>query len=277
MSGFVILPDLIQAYPCSNPTQSQCRNGTAEALYNGGILGCQAPIGYALSLVVGGILFAKRMRNEGYVTMLDPFQIKYSQRVGGLMFLPALLGEVFWSAAILSALGATLSVILGMNMSASVILSAFIAVFYTFSGGLYAVAYTDVVQLFCIFIGLWVCVPAALLQDKTSDLSNTPAGWIGEVGGFREKCYWLDGMLLLIFGGIPWQVYFQRVLSSRTSEGAQKLSFIAGLGCVIMAVPPALIGAIARNTDWRLTEYEPWGNGTKSASIPPEVGWEVHI
>lgn len=51
-------------------------------------------------------------------------------------------------------LGATLSVILGMNMSAAVILSAFITVFYTFSGGLYAVAYTDVVQLFCIFVGL---------------------------------------------------------------------------------------------------------------------------
>lgn len=32
-------------------------------------------------------------------------QIKYGQRVGGLMFIPALLGETFWSAAILSALG----------------------------------------------------------------------------------------------------------------------------------------------------------------------------
>lgn len=50
-------------------------NGTAEALYNNGIMGCQAPIGYALSLIMGGILFAKRMRDEGYVTMLDPFQV----------------------------------------------------------------------------------------------------------------------------------------------------------------------------------------------------------
>ncbi|RCN26565.1 hypothetical protein ANCCAN_27708 [Ancylostoma caninum] len=70
------------------------------------------------------------------------------------MFLPALLGEVFWSAAILSALGATLSVILQIDMNVSVIISALIAVFYTFTGGLYAVAYTDVVQLFCIFVGL---------------------------------------------------------------------------------------------------------------------------
>uniref|UniRef100_A0AC34RIE5 High-affinity choline transporter 1 n=1 Tax=Panagrolaimus sp. JU765 TaxID=591449 RepID=A0AC34RIE5_9BILA len=243
-------------------------NGTAEAFYNGGLLGCQAPIGYALSLVLGGILFAKRMREQGYVTMLDPFQLKYGQRVGGLMFIPALLGEVFWSAAILSALGATLSVILHLDMTFSVILSAFIAVFYTFTGGLYAVAYTDVVQLFCIFIGLWVCVPAALLQEKTSDLSKNAADWIGSIGGFREKSLWVDCMLLLIFGGIPWQVYFQRVLSSKTSSGAQKLSFIAGVGCLLMAVPPALIGAIARNTDWRLTEYQPYDNGTKYASIP---------
>ena len=87
-------------------------NGTAEAFYNGGLLGCQAPIGYALSLVFGGILFAKRMRAEGYVTMLDPFQLKYGQRVGGLMFIPALLGEVFWSAAILSALGSLMLIAL---------------------------------------------------------------------------------------------------------------------------------------------------------------------
>jgi hypothetical protein len=62
------------------------------------------------------------------------------------------------------------------------------------------------VQLFCIFIGLWVCIPAALLQKKTTDLSENASGWIGEIGGVREKLLWLDCMLLLIFGGIPWQV-----------------------------------------------------------------------
>lgn len=45
------------------------------------------------------------MRTEGYVTMLDPFQLKYGQRMGGLLYIPALLGEVFWTAAILAALG----------------------------------------------------------------------------------------------------------------------------------------------------------------------------
>ena len=41
-----------------------------------------------------------------------------------------------------------------MQLDTAVILSALIAVLYTWIGGLYSVAYTDVVQLGCIFLGL---------------------------------------------------------------------------------------------------------------------------
>ena len=53
----------------------------------------------------GGIFFAHRMRKEGYITMLDPLQECLGGRMGGLLFIPALCGEVFWSAGILAALG----------------------------------------------------------------------------------------------------------------------------------------------------------------------------
>lgn len=53
----------------------------------------------------GGLLFVKPMREANYVTMLDPFQLKYGNRVGGLLFLPALCGDIFWCAAVLSSLG----------------------------------------------------------------------------------------------------------------------------------------------------------------------------
>jgi len=55
--------------------------------------------------VVGGLLFARKMREAGYVTMLDPFEQRYGRVMAALLYIPALLGEVFWSAAILSALG----------------------------------------------------------------------------------------------------------------------------------------------------------------------------
>ena len=56
----------------------------------------------------GGWLFAKPMRAAGYTTMLDPFQVRFGRIMGALLFLPALTGELFWSSAILSALGSTL-------------------------------------------------------------------------------------------------------------------------------------------------------------------------
>lgn len=112
---------------------------------------------------IGGIFFANEMRRQGYVTMLDPLQDAFGERMGGLLFLPALCGEVFWAAGILAALGATLSVIIEMDRNTSVILSACIAVFYTLFGGLYSVAYTDVIQLLCIIIGL---VRSYAIQDN---------------------------------------------------------------------------------------------------------------
>ena len=50
--------------------------------------------------------------------------------------------------------GATLAIIIDMNINYAVVMSALIAVMYTWIGGLYSVAYTDVVQLGCIAIGL---------------------------------------------------------------------------------------------------------------------------
>lgn len=92
-----------------------------------------------------------------------------------------------------------------MEKAQSVIFSACIAVFYTLFGGLYSVAYTDVIQLFCIFIGLWMCIPFAWSNEHVKPLSSMEVDWIGEV---EEKKFWfyIDYGLLLIFGGIPWQV-----------------------------------------------------------------------
>ncbi|ELU07259.1 hypothetical protein CAPTEDRAFT_98096 [Capitella teleta] len=229
-------------------------NGTAEIIFSTGMFWCQAPFGYALSLVFGGMFFASKMRSEGYVTMLDPFQRKYGERMGGLLYIPALLGEVFWSAAILAALGSTLSVIIEIDNTTAVIASAVIAIAYTLFGGLYSVAYTDVVQLFCIFIGLWLAVPFAFTHKAVKPISTTTDKWVGTLKK-EELGNWFDSGLLLIFGGIPWQVYFQRVLSSKTALRAQMLSYVAAVGCIVMATPAVLLGAVAASANWTDTDW----------------------
>ena len=60
---------------------------------------------FIIIIITGGFFFARRMRNNGYATILDPFQQKYGDTMGGLLYIPALMGDVFIVAATLGALG----------------------------------------------------------------------------------------------------------------------------------------------------------------------------
>lgn len=46
------------------------------------------------------------------------------------------------------------------------------------------------------------------------------------------------------------QGYFQRILSMRSTSMATALSITSMFGCMILAFPSALIGVVARATDW---------------------------
>ncbi len=234
-------------------------NGTAEYTATQGLVWVQAPWGYALSLVIGGLFFARIMRRRRYRTMLDPLAERYGTKVTALLFLPALTGELFWTAAILTALGATFGTVLGIDFETAILLSATIAVAYTALGGLWAVALTDVVQLLILFVGLALILPFAL--EATGGLTATWAAYSEKFGAaaspFPSRAAlgdsywtWWDYALLLVFGGIPWQVYFQRVLAARDERTAVRLSLIAGVVCLLAAVAPVLIGMVSATVDW---------------------------
>ena len=57
------------------------------------------------SPAIGGIFFAKPMRDKEYVTMMDPFQIKYGKVLSTALVLPALLVDVLWVSCTLLSLG----------------------------------------------------------------------------------------------------------------------------------------------------------------------------
>ena len=103
-------------------------NGTAEQTYAAGLLAVQAPWGYALSLAIGGLWFAPIMRRQGFLTLLDPFEQRFGRRAAALLYIPALTGEVFWTAAILTALGTTFGIILDLDFAWSIVLSAAIVI-----------------------------------------------------------------------------------------------------------------------------------------------------
>uniref|UniRef100_A0A2C9JG52 Uncharacterized protein n=1 Tax=Biomphalaria glabrata TaxID=6526 RepID=A0A2C9JG52_BIOGL len=228
--------------------------GTAEVLHSeGGLIWCQAPIGYALSLIVGGRFFASQMRNSGYRTMFDPFLWKYGDIMHCLLFVPALVGDITYCAGILNAIGSALKVVLDLKQEIAIVISAACSCIYTLLGGMYAVAYTDVLQLACLCLGLWLSVPFVLTNKHVSVIyENTD--WVGRLET-NEILVYMDTFALIVFGAIPWQVYWQRVLAAKSGIIAKQISYIGALGCLFMAIPAVLIGAAAFNAKWKETDY----------------------
>ncbi|MCB1140945.1 MAG: sodium:solute symporter family protein [Leptospiraceae bacterium] len=239
-------------------------NGTAESVATYGLVWAQAPWGYGLSLIFGGIFFAQKMRRLNYTTMLDPIEDRFGTKMAAILYIPALMGEMFWTAAVLTALGTTFGALLGIDAVTSILMSSFITVLYTSLGGLKAVALTDVFQLIILMLGLWLTIPFLLPEGQSlfavysqySASFGTLGDWTPPLHALSHPDWgvkvflWWDSALLLIFGGIPWHVYFQRVLSAQNPKIARNLSIGAGFMCMLAAVPAVIIGMVAHNVDW---------------------------
>lgn len=53
----------------------------------------------------GGLFFAKTMRDRKYVTMMDPFQIKYGNLISGVLSVALLISDIIWVTGTLIGLG----------------------------------------------------------------------------------------------------------------------------------------------------------------------------
>jgi len=239
--------------------------GTTEGVYKSSIqLGIQGGLCFGISLILGGVLFASIMRRHGFTTLIDPFEARFGRQWAAVLVLPALAGELFWSAELLVAIGATFGVLLGMNLTSAILLSAVVTTAYTVLGGMWSVAYTDIFQLALVAIGLAAALPfvvsgaGGLGHIWQYYLAARPEGggvlppvspqtdlWNG-----ASVIGWWDVSLMLMFGGIPWNCYFQRVLSCRSPRAARGQSILSGLLTIGFTAPPLVMGIAAFAYPW---------------------------
>jgi high affinity choline transporter 7 len=224
--------------------------GTAEGVYRSSLAsGLQGGVCFGISLIIGGLFFARRMRALEFHTLIDPFEARFGAQWAVVLALPAVLAEMFWSAELLVALGSTFGVVLDLDLATGIIISAAVVTLYTMAGGMWAVAYTDAFQLVLVGVGLAVALPYAM----------SAAGGIGHAWSVYQASphaasyttvAWWDLSIMLMLGGVPWNCYFQRVLSCRSPRAAQAHSILSGLMTIVLTIPPLLMGLVAFAYVW---------------------------
>src|SRR5262245_20674604 len=240
--------------------------GTAEGAYRSSLAsGLQGGVCFGVSLILGGLFFARKMRAHAFTTLIDPFEARFGPRWAVVLSLPAVLAEMFWSAELLVALGSTFGVILDLDLTTAILISAVVVTFYTMLGGMWAVAYTDAFQLALVAFGLAVALPVAVAA--TGGFAHVLGSYVilrpegarflpplqatGSLWTTPSIVGWWDVTAMLIFGGIPWNCYFQRVLSCRTPADAKAHSVLSGLLTILLTFPPLIIGLVAVAYPWQ--------------------------
>lgn len=224
--------------------------GTAEGVYRSSLAsGLQGGVCFGISLIIGGLFFARRMRALEFHTLIDPFEARFGAKWAVVLALPAVLAEMFWSAELLVALGSTFGVVLDLNLTTGIVISAAVVTMYTMAGGMWAVAYTDAFQLLLVGIGLAAALPFAL-----SAVGGLGQAWAVYQSAPHQAALssvsWWDASVMLMLGGVPWNCYFQRVLSCRTPRAAAAHSILSGLATIVLTIPPLLMGLVAFAYVW---------------------------
>jgi high affinity choline transporter 7 len=226
--------------------------GTAEGVFKpgGGLAsGLQGGVCFGLSLMLGGLFFARKMRAYEFTTL----ELRFGKTWAAVLLLPALAGEVIWGAELLVAIGATFSVLLNVELVPSVLTAAAVVTLYTVLGGLWSVAWTDAFQLALVPLGMLAALFPVLYAvggleptlETYAELQASRPAWT-----LPQAVNWWDVSLMLMLGGIPWNCYFQRVLACRTPLTARWHSFTSGALTILLTLPPLLLGLAALRYPW---------------------------
>ncbi|PZD75064.1 Sodium/proline symporter [Acaryochloris thomasi RCC1774] len=210
--------------------------------------GAALPIGLSLCLFLTATFLAKPMNRMGLITIPDFYRVKYGRTVELIAACIMSVSFSFLLAGNLVAGGFMFQTFLGMSYVGGITLLATLVFAYTVSGGLFAVAYTDAIQILIALVGtlgllVYVLVNFGLdIAPGTGPLAFEQLTLVSSGAAVN----WAS-LLALGFGNMVAIDFMARIFAAESPETAQKACYVASAGTLIVGIPFSIIALSANS------------------------------
>lgn len=208
------------------------------------------PFGASMCLVLVGAFFAARLYKMNLLTIGDFYRERFGKGVEIFCSIAIILSYLGWVAAQITALGLVFTILSGGELTPAqgMTIGTVLVLVYVLIGGMLAVAWTDFIQMIVLVVGLSLIAVLAADQaggaDKVLALASaqdwfrilpehTVNGWV----------WFIAAAITMMFGSIPQQDVFQRVMSAKDADTARKGAMIGGFSYLLFAFVPMFIVA----------------------------------
>ncbi len=215
--------------------------GTPALSFGGNFGFLQVVMGYLLARIVISSLFLPHYFRGELFTAYELMQRRFGMRLRRLTAGTFLLLRALAEGVRVFAISIVISIILGTGEIASIVVIVCLTLFYTFEGGMTAVIWTDVVQMFLyvggaivsLFVilhqipGGWAEVSAAAAAAGKLQVFDFRMDWSWEFFS-RQYSFWagvLGGCFLTTASHGTEQLMVQRLLSAKNEGEARKAMF----------------------------------------------------
>jgi solute:Na+ symporter, SSS family len=219
----------------------------------GGIPG--DPFGASVCLVLAALLFAKLFYRMNLMTIGDFYKKRYGKGVEVITSFAIVASYLGWTSAQMTALGLVIHVLSGgaVALNTAILIGAGVVLIYTIFGGMWSIAFTDLLQTIVILVGL--SLVAWLVGDMAGGASKViaQAAADGKFNFFPEdtKGWWAmaGAFFAFAFGSVPQQDVFQRITSAKDEKTAMRGTIYGGLIYFCFAFVPIFIAYAAVVSD----------------------------
>ena len=230
---------------------------------NGFWSGGAIPLGLTICLVLTGVFFGRIFNRMNMITLADFYFRRYgnvSEVMSGVLMS---ISFIILVAGNLAASGYILSVVLNIPLIFGMLITTAVVLLYTYFGGLFSCAYTDIFHIylaligfwlgFIYFIGPWSPIPGGL----ETIVANVPPNFMNLSGltdiSSGALINWA-AILSLGLGDIVALDFMERVFAADGGRTAQKSCILAAGLTLLVLIPLTMIGIIGHTLEPKIAD-----------------------